>query len=376
VEFGALLHFPESKIISLSPELFIKKGGDTLTSKPMKGTAKRGKNKQEDDEIVSFLKQDSKTLSENVMIVDLIRNDFGRVCETGSVHVNNLFQVQTFKTLHQMISTVKGTLKKNLNFSDLLHALFPCGSITGAPKIRTMEIINELEKEPRGIYTGAIGYLKPDGDFYFNVPIRTIVISEYKQCEMGIGSGIIYESDANDEYAECLLKAEFLTNINQGFYLIESFKYNASQQFFYHLDQHLSRLNNSSNYFGFKFNKEGIEKKLSEIKNTLKIGSYKIRLISFHDGSLKITHSKISNDDNSPKTILISKHRINCASVFQYHKTSRRDLYDQEFDLANKLGFYDVVFLNKRDEIAEASRHNIFIRQGNKFFTPPFRLDY
>ena len=185
VEFGALLNFPESQIVSLSPELFIKKKGNTLISKPMKGTAKRGKDKIEDKAIVEFLKQDSKTLSENVMIVDLIRNDFGRICRTGSVHVKNLFQVQTFKTLHQMISTVKGKLDKKLRFHDILLALFPCGSITGAPKIRTMEIINELEKEPRGIYTGAIGYLMPNDDFYFNVPIRTISVDKQNQCEMG-----------------------------------------------------------------------------------------------------------------------------------------------------------------------------------------------
>ncbi len=367
VEFGALLNFPESKIVSLSPELFIKKGGDTLTSKPMKGTAKRGKDKQEDDAIVRFLKSDSKTLSENVMIVDLIRNDFGRVCQTGSVHVKNLFQVQTFKSLHQMISTVKGTLKNNLSFSDLLHALFPCGSITGAPKIRTMEIINELETEPRGIYTGAIGYLQPNDDFYFNVPIRTIVIGTDNSCEMGIGSGIIYESDAEDEYKECLLKADFLTSLNQDFYLIESFRLDADKGEFINIDQHLKRLSKSANSFGFKIDHSTIKEKLNEIKKSLFSGIHKIRLTTYQNGEIKITHSPVEKDDGTPKKITISDKKIDSTSIFQHHKTSRREHYNQAFEQATKKGFYDVVLFNENDQLVEASRHNIFIKQNNQY---------
>ncbi len=371
VEFGALLNFPESKIVSLSPELFIKKGDDNLTSKPMKGTAKRGKDKQEDDAIVSFLKSDSKTLSENVMIVDLIRNDFGRVCKTGSVKVKNLFQVQTFKSLHQMISTVKGTLKKGLSFGDLLHALYPCGSITGAPKTRTMEIINELETEPRGIYTGAIGYLKPDGDFYFNVPIRTIIIGEDNNCEMGVGSGIIYESDAEDEYQECLLKADFLTSLNQDFYLIESFRFNTDKGEFTNLEKHLSRLSSSADSFGFKLDQEIIEEKLNDIKKSLRSGFHKIRLTAYQKGEIRITHTPIEKDNSTPKIITISDNKIDSTSIFQHHKTSRREHYNQALEQATKKGFYDVLFLNENDQLVEASRHNVFIKMKNQYHTPP-----
>jgi para-aminobenzoate synthetase/4-amino-4-deoxychorismate lyase len=371
VEFGALLNFPESKIISLSPELFIKKGGSTLTSKPMKGTAKRGETKQEDEEIISFLKQDSKTLSENVMIVDLIRNDFGRVCKTGSVHANDLFQVQTFKTLHQMISTVKGTLKKNLSFSDLLHALFPCGSITGAPKIRTMEIINELEEEPRGIYTGAIGYLKPDGDFYFNVPIRTITMKENNQCEMGVGSGIIYESDAEAEYEECLLKADFLTRVNKDFYLIETFRLDANKGIFINFDQHIERLSQSASSFGFKLDNKNIDETLSTIKKSLTTGFYKIRLTAHQNGGVEISHSPVEQDNDSSKIITISNHKIDSRSIFQYHKTSHREYYNQAFDKASTSGYYDVIFFNDKGQLVEASRHNIIIKKDGEYFTPP-----
>ena len=371
VEFGALLNFPESKIVSLSPELFIKKGGDTLTSKPMKGTAKRGKDKQEDEAIVNFLKNDSKTLSENVMIVDLIRNDFGRVCRTGSVQVKNLFQVQTFKSLHQMISTVKGTLIKNLSFSDLLHALFPCGSITGAPKIRTMEIINDLETEPRGIYTGAIGYFLPNDNFYFNVPIRTIAIGEDNRCEMGIGSGIIYESYAEAEFEECLLKASFLTTLNQRFYLIEAFRLNADRGVFHNIDAHLKRLSDSADSFGFKLNPENIIDKLDEVKNLLTSGLHKIRLTAYQTGEIKITHSPIVNDSKKTKTVILSDTPIDSASIFQYHKTSRRELYNQAYDKAAKEGHYDALFLNEKRYLVEASRHNVFIKKNNQFHTPP-----
>jgi len=393
VEFGALLHFPESKIVSLSPELFIKKGGNTLTSKPMKGTAKRGKTKEEDDNIVSFLKKDSKTLSENVMIVDLIRNDFGRICKTGSVHVNNLFQVQTFKTLHQMISTVKGTLEKKASFKEFLHALFPCGSITGAPKIRTMEIINELEKEPRGIYTGAIGYLKPNNDFYFNVPIRTIAIDDKNQCEMGIGSGIIYESDAEDEYEECLLKSDFLTSLNQDLYLIESFRFDAEKGVFNNIDAHLKRLLQSAQSFGFKLNIDHIIEELDKTKvmltkSSLPFGTsqevnsnvpnlenclYKIRLTTYQDGEVKINYQSIAQDSDTTKTITISDDKVNSQSIFQHHKTSHREHYNLAYDKAKKNGFYDVLFFNENKQLVEASRHNVFIKKDGEFFTPSLK---
>ena len=371
VEFGALLNFPESKIVSLSPELFVMKEADMIISKPMKGTAKRGRNRKEDEHIVDFLKNDPKTLSENVMIVDLIRNDFSRICDRGSVSVKNLFEVQTFKTIHQMISTVKGRLKSNISLDEMLRGLFPCGSITGAPKIRTMEIINELEAEPRGIYTGAIGYILPGNDFYFNVPIRTIVIDKGNHCEMGIGSGIIYESNAKSEFEECLLKANFITCLNEGFYLIETLKFDAGKKIFNNLEQHLDRLSQSASYFGFKVNKIAIEEHLSKIRKSFKIGKYKIRLTFYQNGDVKMAHELISENDITPKIITIGDQRIDSGSIFQYHKTSHRKIYTQEYEVASRAGFYEAVILNERYEIAEACRHNIFIRKEDKLITPP-----
>ena len=382
VEFGAFLNFPKLKIVSSSPELFVRRQGDTLVSKPMKGTAKRGMNEKEDEFIVDFLKHDPKTLSENVMIVDLIRNDFGRICKIGSVVVKNLFEVQTFKTIHQMISTVKGKLKNNISFENLLYGLFPCGSITGAPKIRTMEIINDLEAESRGIYTGAIGYILPNNDFYFNVPIRTIVMNKRNQCEMGIGSGIIYESNAKAEFEECILKADFLTNLNDNFYLIETFKYDAEKQQYQHLDEHLYRLTDSAGYFGFKIKQRVIDERLDEIKQELekKQGIFKVRLCAYHNGEVKISYESIINnkplDENDPAVeheVIIGEQKINSRSIFQYHKTSRREVYNEEFDKASKKGYYDAIILNQHNEVAEACRNNLFIRKDGQLITPPIK---
>jgi para-aminobenzoate synthetase/4-amino-4-deoxychorismate lyase len=373
VEFGAVLNFPNSNIVSLSPELFVKKKDGMLYAKPMKGTAKRGRNTKEDEFILDFLQNDPKTLSENVMIVDLIRNDFGRICETGSVSVKNLFEIQTFKTIHQMISTIKGKLKPEIHLSELLHGLFPCGSITGAPKVRTMEIINELEAEPRGVYTGAIGYLLPNDDFYFNVPIRTIDIGKDNRCEMGIGSGIIYESNPQAEYEECLLKANFLTGINNKFYLIETMKFDGEKQDYKNLRKHLERLNYSASYFGFVLKQRAMQEKLSDLKTMLSSEnkSYKVRLTAFHSGDIELTHELLSEDDGKIKTIMISNRKINSKSIFQYHKTSRREIYNEEYEKAVEQGHYEAIIFNEHNEIAEACRHNIFVKRQGKWYTPP-----
>lgn len=384
VEFGAVLHFPQTKIVSLSPELFIQKEGVELTSKPMKGTAKRGQTPQEDAKIVKAFAIDDKTLSENVMIVDLIRNDFGKVCNIGSVTVKHLFQVQTFKSIHQMISTVYGQLTPDVSMYDLLTALFPSGSITGAPKIRAMQIINSIETEARGVYTGAIGYLLPDDTFCFNVPIRTILMSDKNEpsnaetpCEMGIGSGIVHQSDAHEEFKECLLKASFLKNINAHFYLIEALYLDTKAEVYPHIDQHLARLSHSANIFGFELDLQHIQEKLTHYK--IRLGEqekqshyFKIRLTVYQNGKVNIQHDALPQDEhNTSYRIMLSAFKINSHSIFQYHKTSQRAHYNEAYQLAEKQGYYDVVFFNENDELAEASRHNIFIQTKGHYLTPP-----
>lgn len=209
VSYNCFLNYNDFYILSISPELFFQKNGEYIRMKPMKGTVARGRNLDEDLLREEFLKKDIKNRSENLMIVDLIRNDLGKICEIGSVKVKSLFDIEKYETLFQMTSTIEGRLKKNINFYEIIKSIFPSGSVTGAPKIRSMEIINELEKEPRNIYTGSLGFISPDGFAKFNVTIRTILISN-NYGEMGIGGGIVYDSDIKDEFSEAKLKAKFL----------------------------------------------------------------------------------------------------------------------------------------------------------------------
>ncbi len=212
VSYAGLIHNQGFWILSLSPELFFRREGNRIWSKPMKGTIRRGKDPLEDVQLATHLANDPKNRAENVMIVDLLRNDLGRLCRHGSVRVPNLFKVERYETLFQMISRVDGILRRGLSWKDVFKALFPCGSITGAPKIRTMEIIAEIEASPRGVYTGAIGFIAPDNEAVFNVAIRTLTITNGTG-ELGIGSGITIDSDPEDEFEETLLKAKFLTDI-------------------------------------------------------------------------------------------------------------------------------------------------------------------
>jgi para-aminobenzoate synthetase / 4-amino-4-deoxychorismate lyase len=370
VKYTAYLNFPNNTIVSLSPELFIQKKGLSLLSQPIKGTAQRGNSKKQDQQIIHWLQNDSKTLSENMMIVDLIRNDFGKICDIGSIKAFDLFKIETLPTLHQMVSSVSGQIAAHVSLKDILQSLFPCGSITAAPKIKTMTLIQQLEQEARGIYTGAIGYIQPDGDFCFNVPIRTITIDHNNHGELGIGSGIVHESDAEAEYQECLLKAKFLTNVNQHFALIETFSYCSETAIFHNLPQHLARLTHSAHYFGFALDVEKLQQDLAKLKTSLPHGKYKIKIQLSQTGSWNIQHQLITTDNNIKK-IKLSQHHTQSQSVFLYHKTTKRTLYEQEYQLAQQQGFYDVIFLNEYQQITEASRHNIFIKKNNIWHTAP-----
>jgi len=209
VAYSAFCKFDGKHVISLSPELFFRKKKQVIISKPMKGTICRGKDTEEDNKLISELKNSQKNLSENLMIVDLIRNDLGRICQTSSVKVDKLFEIEKFESLFQMTSTVKGVLKKNLSYFEIFKNLFPGGSVTGAPKISTMKIIKDVESIPRNVYCGALGFITPDNEAIFNLPIRTVVL-ENGLGQMGVGSGIVADSDIDNEFQECELKADFL----------------------------------------------------------------------------------------------------------------------------------------------------------------------
>ncbi|MCS7279139.1 MAG: aminodeoxychorismate synthase component I [Thermodesulfobacteriaceae bacterium] len=377
-EYAFFIQEKDWAILSLSPELFMKKKGTLIVSSPMKGTIKRGNTLSEDFKNKNFLKRDLKNQAENVMIVDLIRNDLGRVCKPGSVYVSEYFKIKTYPTLHQMISTVKGTLNTN-NFFEILKALFPCGSVTGAPKIRTMEIIQELEKEERRIYTGAIGFITPRGDFLFNVAIRTLLFwtldENFYKGEVGIGGGIVWDSVGEKEYEEALLKAKFFTHTFPYFELIESIylePYRKNPL----LPLHFKRLKTSARYFGFKIPKELLtfEHWKSFIENKVKVEKpSRIRILLSPSGDLKFEIYNFEPWKNSLKIGL--KKRDFPQTPFLYHKTTHRQEYDFYRKEALKLNLEEIVFYDEEGFLLEGTISNIFIDLGDEvLYTPPIEL--
>lgn len=366
VSYGAFLKFPEFSVLSRSPELFFEKNGDTIFTKPMKGTCQRGADKEQDLQNFAFLSNDEKSRAENVMIVDLLRNDLSKICRKGSVRASNLFEVLTFETLHQMISTVSGRIEKNSSLHHIFSHIFPCGSITGAPKLRTMEIINELETEQRGVYTGAIGYVSPDNNMCFSVPIRTLVLRPDGTGEMGVGSGVVHDSDAEAEYDECLLKALFLTNNIEDCKLIESLLFDNQYP---HLERHLSRLSSSAKTLGFDVNIEKIRSALVNKSTTLTNPS-KVRLSLDRSGLFNISSEEIVAS-NEEKKIIVVNEKVNSGNVLLKHKTSKRNLYNDVYARESKRGYYDAIFTNELGQITEGTFNNIFVRKGEFWYTPP-----
>jgi para-aminobenzoate synthetase / 4-amino-4-deoxychorismate lyase len=370
VAYSALLNFPEARVLSLSPELFIERRDNVLTTRPMKGTAARGTNAIEDEEIAKHLRNDPKSRAENLMIVDLLRNDLGRVAQIGSVQVPVLFEIETYETLQQMTSTVTATLAADTALPQILSALFPCGSITGAPKHRTMQIIAELEQQPRGIYTGAIGYIEPGGDFCFSVPIRTVVSTTPGKALMGVGSGIVYDSNAQAEYAEVELKTRFLHEVNRELGLIESMRLNPDGSIT-HRELHMTRLRQAAQTFGFYVPERAIKEELDAyIKHRPQTETRRLRLQLNNDGTFSLADFAIPAVPEQP-FVTISAARIDSSSLFRRHKTTQRELYEIEYAHAVEQGAYEVLFLNEHGRIAEAARHNVFIRKNGKLLTPP-----
>jgi para-aminobenzoate synthetase/4-amino-4-deoxychorismate lyase len=371
--YSAFIRFDQYDILSLSPELFFMRNEDHITVKPMKGTIKRGINKDDDEIKINELSNSIKDQAENVMIVDLLRNDIGKMSKIGSVNVSKLYEVEKYETLFQMTSTVESVLKENISWLDLFKSIFPCGSVTGAPKIKTMQIINELEIEPRHVYTGGIGFIAPDNTSVFNVAIRTVLVDRKNNySEMGIGSGIVYDSDAESEFRECLLKANFLTSKFTDFQLIETMLWEKGDYFL--LDLHLKRLKDSSEYFMFDFDIDHIITMITnESKNYFNEKKYKTRLLLFKDGNITISSSELEKMDDSIKLVAFSPVQTNSEDRFLYHKTTNRKIYNDEFHRARDEGYYDFLFLNNNHEITEGTISNIFIQKDGKFYTPPIK---
>ena len=391
VDYGAFLHWQQGRhILSFSPELFFRIENDGpirhIVTRPMKGTARRGRTTREDREISEWLGNDPKNRSENVMIVDLLCNDLGRVARTGTVHADRLFDVERYATLWQMTSTVSAELRPEVGFYEIFRALFPSGSVTGAPKVRSMQLLAQLEDAPRGVYTGAIGYFSPQLTV-FNVAIRTLELEAGsgtgRRGTMGAGSGIVIDSDAADEYRECLLKAAFLTGpahraneprIGQPdkFFLVETMLWNGAYPF---IEMHLDRLADSAEYFGFACDRAAIRTALEQRAQQFAEGAPRIvRLLMIDpDGDVAITSEPLQPNPDPIRVgrVCISPHRTDPADPMLYHKTTQRPLYASQAFEAQRRGFYDVLFLNLRGEVTEGAISNVFVEKDGRWFTPP-----
>jgi para-aminobenzoate synthetase/4-amino-4-deoxychorismate lyase len=348
----------DTQVVSLSPELFFELDAQgRIAARPMKGTAPRlGDDLSES----AALAESPKNRAENLMIVDLIRNDLGRIARTGSVAVKALFSVETYPTLHTMVSTVTGRKREEAGVEEMLRALFPCGSVTGAPKIRAMEVLRELEDSPRGAYCGALGHFAPDGSARFNVSIRTLTISGGAGV-LGIGGGVVQDSEGVSEYAECRLKARFFEDGRPPLQLIETLKWDGG---FVRLASHLSRLEESARVFALPYAAAQAQAAL-EGAVAGRAGPQRVRLTLDEAGRFAATAAPL--EPNPPHwTYAIAKGRVASGDPLQRHKISWRALYDAEAGPADEM-----LFLNERGELAEGARSNVFIKRDGMLLTPP-----
>lgn len=368
VGYSAFLNLGKTQILSFSPELFFRRKGSQIFTRPMKGTAPRGKTRSQDLALAQFLQKDAKNKAENLMIVDLLRNDLSKICLPQSVHVPKLFAIEPYETVLQMTSTVEGTLRPQVTYAEIFQALFPCGSVTGAPKTRAMQYIHRLENQARGVYCGTIGYISPHQEAVFNVAIRTLIVQN-QRFQMGLGSGIVWDSDPHDEFAECQLKSQFLIRPPRpSFSLLEALRYENGYAF---LAQHLTRLAETAAYFGFKAPISDIELALKNKALSFKEKPcYKVRLVLAKDGTFELSAAPYTDFPPPSPKICLHPSPVQSENIFLYHKTTQRTFYEQAYQTAAAQGYREVIFQNERGELTEGARTNIWIRKGDKWQTP------
>ncbi|MEG0821579.1 MAG: aminodeoxychorismate synthase component I [Burkholderiaceae bacterium] len=385
VAFGALIRLPAGDqtewVVSCSPELFVENRGGKLTTRPMKGTAPRAADPQQDQTNAQWLAADEKNQAENRMIVDLLRNDLGRVAETGSVKVPALFAIESYRTVHQMTSTVTAHLRPGLNLPAVLRALFPCGSITGAPKHHTMDLIARLETTPRGIYCGAIGWAdavsadQHGGDFCLSVAIRTLMLGPerdgWRATQLGVGGGIVIDSKPEAEWEETRTKARFATALAPGFTLFETML--AAGGTIALLDAHLKRLAASATELGFAFDERAARTRIAHQLATLPADvPQRVRIDLSHDGALSLRSAPRGPQPTAPVRLVLSPIGLPPAeSALVQHKTSLRSTYDAAIRAAESQGAFDSLFFNARGELTEGARSSVFIQLDQQWFTPP-----
>jgi para-aminobenzoate synthetase/4-amino-4-deoxychorismate lyase len=365
--YGALVATGEEWLLSFSPELFFALEGRALSARPMKGTAVRDPDPTQDAANAAELRADPKQRAENLMIVDLLRNDLSRVARAGSVAVPQLFHVEHYPTVHQMVSEIRAELAEDRDAIDALTALFPCGSITGAPKLRAMEIIAETEDAPRGIYTGAIGRLDANGDAMFNVAIRTLTLAGGDSVAvLGLGSGVVADSDPEQEWQECLAKGAFVTAGERPFDLIETMRFDPIEGVPL-LERHLTRMKESAGVFGFAFDRHSVRNELQAATFRLRVAS-KVRLLLGRSGAIAIGISPMPEPTEQPVRVAIRRQEVAPDDFRLAHKTSRRDFYDRARADA---GAWEVVFTDAEGFLTEGSFTSIFVERDGMLLTPP-----
>jgi para-aminobenzoate synthetase/4-amino-4-deoxychorismate lyase len=374
--YGAYIEHANGWVLSCSPEWFLQKTGNTLMTKPMKGTAKVGEISSEE------LHDDAKNRAENVMIVDLLRNDLSKISLPGTVKVPYLFEVQQHGDVLQMTSTISSTSKENLKLKELLQAIFPCGSVTGAPKKRTMELIQTLESEPRNLYCGAIAWFDPStqaglGDLGMSVVIRTLELEKDQSFQMGVGGGITIDSESADEWHECQTKAGFLyalQNQAEPLGLFETIRIEQGKAC--HIDLHLDRISRSAKELKIKFDSNRANSLIQEACSQLDTSLiYRLRLDLSAEGLLSIKTAAIQDLQPGPilwaSDLLTTDATMSSVDRLLGHKVTRRKLYDQAWLAAEKLGAFDALFINELGFVTEGGRSNVFIKKDGQWLTPP-----
>ncbi|MQA91077.1 MAG: aminodeoxychorismate synthase component I [Gemmatimonas sp.] len=365
--FCAYIPVGRHLLLSASPELFFCLSDRRLELRPMKGTRPRGRWAREDEALAEELATSPKEQAENLMIVDLLRNDMGRLTEFGSVRVPAMFEVERYPTVLQLTSSITGTLRNGVGIAEMLGALFPSGSVTGAPKIRTSQIIEKLEDSPRGPYTGAIGFFGPD-EAVFSVAIRTLVLDlDAGRYELGVGSGITADSNPAAEYEECLKKGAFLHHRLPAFDLLESLRLDAPGGYWL-IEDHLERLSRSATYFEIPLNIEHVREILREEATRLQPGHYKVRLLVDPEGIAR-AESEPNMIREEPLRLTLARHPVDERNPLLFHKTTHREVYRRA--LEGCAGADDVMLYNRRGELTESTTANLVLRIGGRLLTPP-----
>jgi len=377
--YGGFIWTGNQAIASLSPELFFALRDGQVMARPMKGTAARLADPEADAAAARELAEDPKQRAENLMIVDLIRNDLSRVAVPGSVAVPDLFRVESFPTIHQLVSDVSARLPEGTGAVDVLRAAFPCGSITGAPKVRAMEIIDELEEGARGLYTGSIGFIEPGGDAAFNVAIRTLVfpgmlpqsgLRDGPPCAtLGLGSGIVADSEPAEEWRECLAKGEFVGAAGESFDLIETMFFDPVEGV-QRLEGHLARMKTSAQALGFIFDRHGARNSLQSATFRLRSAA-RVRMRLAPSGALAVEVSPLPRLAELPVPVAVRPAPMAADDFRLTHKTSLRAAYDSA---RHESGAAEVVFVDEPGFVTEGSWSNVFVERGGQLLTPPLAL--